>query len=55
MNHYTEAIKHLEAAQQELRAVLDPKKAAEQTSLMIVIMSIDIDKRRIEGLEKDVN
>lgn len=45
--HYSEAIKHLEQAQQELRAVIDPKKSAEQTSLMITIMRIDMDKKRI--------
>ena len=55
MNHYTEAIKHLEQAQQEQRAVIDPQKMPEHVSLNVTIMSIDMVKRRIEGLEKDVN
>lgn len=55
MNHYIEAIKHLEAAQQELRAVLEPQKAAEQTSLTVTILSIDMVKRRIEGLAAENN
>lgn len=55
MNHYTEAIKHLEQAQQELRAVIDPPKMAKQVSLTTTIMSIDIVKRRIEALGKEAN
>ncbi|MCM1328401.1 MAG: hypothetical protein NC253_03085 [Ruminococcus sp.] len=52
MNGYSAAIKHLEQAQQELRALIDPQKAAEQTSLQVIIMSIDIVKRRINDFGK---
>lgn len=53
IQHYEEAIKYLEQAQQELRAVLDPQKKTYLASLTAAIMSIDMVKRRIEGLGKE--
>lgn len=52
--HYTEAIKCLEQAQQELRALLEPSKAAEQVSLHVIILSMDSIKRRINDYRKEV-
>lgn len=53
--HYTEAIRHLEAAQLHLRSIIDPQKAPQQTSLIRAILSINIVKERIERLEKEDN
>lgn len=51
--HYTEAIRHLESAQQHLRSVIDPQKAPQQTSLVLAILSINMVKERVERLEKE--
>lgn len=51
---YTKAIEHLEQAQQELRALLEPSKTAEQVSLHVIILSMDSIKRRINDYRKDV-
>lgn len=53
IQHYTEAIRHLEAAQQHLRSVIDPQKAPQQTSLVLAILSINTVKDRIERLENE--
>lgn len=54
IQQYSEAVRYLELAQQELRAAIDPLKAAEQTSITVTILSIDMVKRRIENLGKEL-